>query len=79
MDMNVIEKNEKKTYGCNELINLSMAAPFIPFISTFFSPILLYCTDINFSPVNLYVFYFLSFLLLSFVCYAFLLFCFSAH
>ena len=79
MDMNRIEKKEKRTYGCNELINLSMTGPFIAFISIFFSPILLYCTDVNFSPVNLNVFFFLSFLLISFVCYAFLLFCFSAH
>ena len=48
MDMNVIEKKAKRTYGCSELVNLSMAGPFIAFISIFFSPILLYCTDINF-------------------------------
>ena len=76
MDMNRIEKKEKRTYGCNELVNLSMAGPFIAFISIFFSPILLYFfLYINFSPVNLNVFYFLSFLLIYFVCYDFLLFC----
>ena len=65
MDMNRIEKKEKRTYGCNELVNLSMAAPFIAFISIFFSPIFLYCTDIHFL---------LPFLLASFLC----LLCFSA-